>query len=181
MSSTRSGGRSAAVRAKVLAAANDLVAAKGLHGVTMPEIAQRSGVAATSLYRRWGDIGSLLLDMAIERLAQKWPLPDEGTIEGDLKFWSRRIAVGLNAAGEATFFRVLLATWKAAPDNREDIFTSRREQLEAMLQRGRARGERTPLIEDVIDHLLAPLYMRALLGLPVNEAFADKLVRRLLD
>jgi len=179
MSSTRSGGRSAIVRAKVLAAASDLVATKGLQNVTMPEIAQVAGVAATSLYRRWGDVGSLLLDMAVERLSQKWPLPDEGSLEDDLKCWGERIALGLNST-ERFFFRVLLATSDVAPEARSRALAPRVEQLEAMLDRGRARGERTPSVDDVLDHLLAPLYMRALLGLAVDKALAGKLVERLL-
>jgi len=181
MSSTRSGGRSAIVRAKVLAAASDLVATKGLQNVTMPEIAQRAGVAATSLYRRWGDVGSLLLDMAVDRLAHKWPLPDEGSIEDDLKRWSERIALGLNSTEEPKFFRVLLATTDIAPEKRIKALAPRREQLEAMLQRSKMRGERTPSVDDLIDHILSPLYMRALVGLPVDKARAKLLVERLLN
>lgn len=181
MSSTRTGGRSAIVRAKVLAAASDLVTSKGLQNVTMPEIAQRAGVAATSLYRRWGDVGSLLLDMAVERLSHKWSLPDEGSIEGDLKCWSGRIALGLKANKEANFFRVLLATSDVAPEKRIRALAPRLEQLEHMLQRSRARGEKTPSIDDVVNHLLAPLYIRALVGLPVDKTLAAQLVERLLN
>ncbi len=181
MSSTRTGGRSAIVRAKVLAAASDLVATKGLQNVTMPEIAQRAGVAATSLYRRWGDVGSLLLDMAVERLAHRWPLPDEGSIEEDLKCWSERIALGLNSPEEPNFLRVLLATWGVAPEKRIKALAPRVEQLQNMLQRSRARGEATPSVDDLVDHLLAPLYMRALFGLPIDKIFAEQLVERLLN
>ncbi len=165
----------------MLAAASDLVSTKGLGNVTLPEIAQRAGVAATSLYRRWGDVGSLLLDMAVERLAQEFPLPDEGSIEEDLKCWSRRIARALNSPAEPNFLRVLLATWEVAPETRISALAPRVEQLQNMLGRSRARGERTPSLEEVIDHLLAPLYMRALFGLSVNEAFAEQLVERLLS
>ncbi|GHO98997.1 TetR family transcriptional regulator [Reticulibacter mediterranei] len=181
MSSTRSGGRSAIVRARVLAAASDLVTTKGPQNVTIPEIAQRAGVAASSLYRRWGDVGALLLEMAAERLAQKFPLPDEGSIEGDLRCWTEKIVLGLNSTEEPIFFRILLAAGDVAPEKRIKALAPRREQLQAMLERGRARGERTPTVEDLVDHLLAPLYMRALVGLPVNEALAKHLVERLLN
>jgi AcrR family transcriptional regulator len=147
----------------------------------MPEIAQRAGVAATSLYRRWGDVGSLLLDMALERLAQKWPLPDEGSIKADLKCWSERIALGLTSTEEPIFFRVLLASSHVAPEKRISALAPRLEQLQNMLQRGRARGERTPSVDDVVNHLLAPLYIRALVGLPVDKTLAEQLVERLLS
>lgn len=180
MSSIRTGGRSAIIRAKVLAAASELVASNGLQNVTMPEIAQRAGVAATSLYRRWGDIGSLLLDMATERLSQKFPMPEEGSIKEDLKYWCGRIAAGLNSSDEPDFLRVLFATWDLTPEKRKKALAPRIEQIETMLQRGRARGEMTPSLEEVLDHLLAPLYIRALLGIVVDESLAEELVERLM-
>lgn len=181
MANIRTGGRSAIVRAKVLQAASDLVASKGLQNVTMPEIAQRANVAPTSLYRRWGDVGSLLLDMAVERLAREFPMPEESSLEGDLKHWSRRIVLGLNSVEGPNFLRVLFATWDVAPEKRIKALAPRIQQLESMLERSRDRGEQPPALEDVMDHLLAPLYLRALCGLPVNESFAEKLVARLLN
>ena len=169
------------VRARVLAAASELVLAHGPHNVKIPEIAQRAGVAATSVYRRWGDVSTLLLDMAVERLTRHRPLPDEGTLGGDLKTWGRSIALGVNAAEEPTFLRILFAAWDVAPERRLSLLAPRIEQISAMLERGRARGEKTPTLEAVIDHLLAPLYMRALLGVDVDDTLADRLVGLLLN
>lgn len=180
MSSPRPGGRSAIVRAKVLAAASELVMEKGAHNVTMPDIAQRARVAATSVYRRWEDVGSLLLDMAADRLADKSPLPDEGSLDADLKRWAGRIADGINSADEPTFLRVLFATSDTTAEKRGAALAPRVAEIEAMLERGRARGEKPPSVNDVIDHLLAPLYLRALIGLRVDRPFAEGLVDRLL-
>jgi len=179
--SRRPGGRSAIVRAKVLAAASELVNARGLQNVTMPEIAERAGVAATSLYRRWGNVGSLLLEMAVERLSTNWPLPNKGSIEKDLKSWSGSIAVALTKSPEKiNFFRVLMAATDVAPEKRLTALAPRRAQVENMLRRSRERGEAPPSFEDVIDHVLAPLYVRALVGLPLSRPFAERLVDRLL-
>lgn len=181
MSSTRTGGRSALVRAKVLAAASALVAAKGLKNVTLPEVARLAGVAPPSLYRRWGDVNAILLDMAVERLTEKFPVPDEGSLRADLEHWSERIALGLDTTEEARFFRILLATSELAPEARMKALGPRIEQLEAMIQRGAARGEAAPSVDEILDHIISPLYMRALLGRPVDPAFARDLVRRLLS
>lgn len=181
MSSTRSGGRSAIVRTRILAAASDLVAEQGLQSVTIPEIARRAGVAPTSLYRRWGNSGALLLDMAAEKLEQKYPLPDEGSVEKDLKMWTQRVAAGLSTStDEANFFRILLAVSDITPEKRIAALTPRIEQLKSMLKRGQERGELSPGIDDVINYLLAPLYMRALIGLPTDNSLAEQLVNRLL-
>ncbi len=64
-----------------------------------------------------------------------------------------------------------------SPETRKLMLAPRLEQLQAMLARAATRGEATPEAEDVIDHLLAPLYMRAILGLPIDERYADKLVK----
>lgn len=180
MSIRRAGGRSAIVRAKVIDAASDLILEEGLGGVTIPMVAQRAGVAVTSLYRRWGDINALLLDVAVHRLSTSWPLVDEGSIERDLKSWAARIAAGLRAREDVSFLRTLLMTWNVAPEIRAQVLQARAEEIEAMLQRGRDRGERCPSLDDIIDHLLAPLYVRSLLCLPLDEALAEGLVKRLL-
>jgi len=183
MAAPRPGGRSARVRAAVLDAAGELLVQKGPHGVTMPEVAQRAGVAVTSLYRRWGDVASLLMDLAVERITTNRPLPDTGTLEGDLKTWARSIAAGLRTPEGSAFFKVLVATAPTAGtdvSSRLEALGRRREQITALLDRAKARGEATPAINDVLDHLLAPIYMRALWGRPRSDASAEGLVDRLL-
>jgi len=63
---------------------------------------------------------------------------------------------------------------------RSAVLTPRSKQISTMLARARERGEKTPSTSEVLDHLLAPLYVRALFGSPANEAFAETLVERLL-
>ena len=55
------------------------------------------------------------------------------------------------------------------------------EQIDAMLDRARARGEKTPHVFEVTDHLLAPIYMRVLFGFPADEKTAEGLVTYLLN
>ncbi|HET6451628.1 MAG TPA: TetR-like C-terminal domain-containing protein, partial [Spirochaetia bacterium] len=78
------------------------------------------------------------------------------------------------------FFRVLIAVTDVAPEKRLAAFAPRSAQLENMLRRSRERGEAPPSLEDVTDHVLAPLYVRALVGLPLSRRFAERLVDRLL-
>jgi len=181
MSTLRPGGRTALVKAKAFEAAQTLALQRGLHNVTMPDIAKLAGIAPTSLYRRWGDVGSLLMEMAVERLSETLPLPDEGNIEADLTLWACRIVDGLNADADANFFRVLLATTSMSSEARQRTLAPRLKQVEDMLERAAARGETIPNSADVIDHLLAPLYMRSVLGMPLSDAYAKKLVDRLLE
>ena len=76
-SSKRTGGRSAAVIHNVRTAVEELVRERGSERVTVPLIAERAGVNPTSIYRRWGDLPTLLNDIATYRLDPERPLPAE--------------------------------------------------------------------------------------------------------
>ena len=67
-----------------------LLVEKGPGSLNMTEIAGRAGVAASSLYRRWGEVGSLLLEVAVGQLSREHPLPDTGSLDGDLRAWAQR-------------------------------------------------------------------------------------------
>jgi AcrR family transcriptional regulator len=183
MSTSRTGGRSARVREAVFEAASALLLERGLGGVSMPDVAQRAGVAATSLYRRWGGVTELLMDLAVERLERESPLPDTGSLAGDLSVWGRGVARIMRSPEGSAFFRVLVATAPASGSDaaaRSGALYRRFGEIEAMLDRARARGEAVPTGWDIIDHLLAPLYVRTLVGAPPDEVFAQALVDRLL-
>ncbi|MGW5160998.1 TetR/AcrR family transcriptional regulator, partial [Nonomuraea wenchangensis] len=62
------GGRSARVRAAVHQAVTDLVGEHGYGNFTIGDVAARAGVADTSLYRRWGNLQTLLGDVLLTRL-----------------------------------------------------------------------------------------------------------------
>jgi len=167
----------------VFEAVSALVAEKGHTGVSMVDVAARAGVAATSLYRRWGDVRALIMEVAVEQLIHDHPLPDTGSLAGDLRKWARSIAAGLTRPEDSSFFRAVVATaMPAEPGSaaRVAALEKRREQISIMLERAKARGEAPPSIADVLDHLLAPLYVRALFGTPASGAVADRLVERLL-
>src|SRR3954469_17871143 len=179
----RPGGRSARNKAAVFEAAAALLAERGHGAVTMTDIAARAGMAATSLYRRWGDVRALTMEVAVEKLTRERPLPDTGSLRGDLLAWARPIAASLASREGSSFFRAVIATTTPAGADgslRHAAMKRRREQMELMLERARQRGEKPPDVDELLDHVLAPLYMRALFGRPLSKAVADRLVDRLL-
>jgi AcrR family transcriptional regulator len=180
---SRPGGRTARTKEAVFEAVASLVSERSHAAVSMTDIADRAGVAVTSLYRRWGDVRALIMEVAIEKLMRDKPLPDTGSLAGDLRKWARSIATGLRSREGSSFFQAFVATAMPAGVEgkaRTAAMQRRLDQIATMLERDRARGERPPELADVMDHLLAPLYMRALFGTPASEAFAEKLVERLL-
>jgi AcrR family transcriptional regulator len=180
----RPGGRTAETKKAVFAATEALLAERPPAQISMTDIAARAGVAATSIYRRWGDPQTLLMEVAVEQLMRDSPLPDTGSLAGDLGEWAAFIARGLASPSGSMFFRVYVATaplMQGEAPGRTAAVMRRIEQIAAMLERAAARGEPTPPVLEVTDHLLGPLYMRAIFGAPADEAFARSLVTRLLE
>ena len=91
----RPGGRSARVRAAVLRATLEVMAEHGAGGLTISEIARRAGVHATSVQRRWGTTENVVLDAMLTRSQEQLPVPDTGTLRGDLIAFARLVAAYL--------------------------------------------------------------------------------------
>jgi AcrR family transcriptional regulator len=183
MTTPRPGGRTARTRAAAFEAAAALLAEREPGEIAMIDIAARAGVAATSLYRRWGDVRTLLTEVAVERLIQDWPLPDTGSLQGDLRAWARQIATSLRSREGSAFFRVIVATAPSGAADRTGRLAAlgpRLQQIATLIDRARDRGEATPGVLDVTDYILAPLYVRALFGTPADSSVADRLVARVL-
>src|SRR5580692_5441762 len=68
----------------ILAATLDLLASRGLAAMSIEEIAARAGVGKATIYRRWSSKGLLALDAFVTAFAEQQPLPDTGTLRGDL-------------------------------------------------------------------------------------------------
>ncbi len=158
-SGTRPGGRSARVRAAVHRAVEALLVEEGGDALTVPVVAARAGVHATTLYRRWGSIGELLADVATSRFTGDVVVPDTGSLRGDLERWAADVATDLADPDVLALMRATIGAGGevGACACRGD----REEQLAAMIERERARGNPVPTVERAADALLAPLYYRS--------------------
>jgi AcrR family transcriptional regulator len=157
---TRPGGRSARVRVAVHRAVEDLLVEMAGDALTIPVVAARAGVHATTVYRRWGSIGELLADVATSRFSGEIVVPDTGSLRGDLERWAADVATDLSDPDVLALIRATLGAGgeQGACACRGD----REEQLGAMIERERARGNAVPSVERAADALLAPLYYRAI-------------------
>lgn len=156
----RPGGRSARVRAAVHRAVEELLGEEAGDALTVPAVAARAGVHATTLYRRWGSVGELLADVATSRFSGEIVVPDTGGLSGDLRRWAADVATDLSDPDVLALMRATLGAGgeQGACACRGD----REEQLAAMIERERARGNAVPTVEHAADVLLGPLYYRAI-------------------
>ena len=177
----RPGGRTARVRAAVHTAVTGLVAEQPWGELNIPLVAQRSGVHQATIYRRWRSMPALLDDVVAEHLMRSAPLPDTGSLRGDLEAYAEGVTHGLTGPFRVLILRAAMVDLRTggAP-GLAGALTERSRQLQAMLDRARARGEAAPALDDLIEIVLAPLYFDALFGRPGGPARAPRLVERLL-
>ena len=178
----RPGGRSARVRAAVLAATLAELADRGYSGASLDGVAARAAVHTTTVYRRWRTKEALVLDAMLEQASQTVAVPNTGSLRGDLLELARRsAAIQTSPAGEA----VVRAVAGEAAGNPQMAAASRQfwaERLDldrTILDRARDRGEIGPeaLHRPLIEALLGPLYFRLLVtGEPLDDAFVEGVV-----
>ena len=166
------------MRAEVHAAVLELLGEQRWDQVSIPAIAERSGVHSATIYRRWGSVASLADEVVAERLAESAAIPDTGTLRGDLELAAVRFADTI--AGPLGQVLLRAAALAGPTDEAPVALHTRAAQLQAMLDRAAARGEKTPTLVELLESVTAPLYFHALLfGRPADADHARELVHRL--
>jgi AcrR family transcriptional regulator len=174
----RPGGRSARVRAAVEDAVRWLLQRKPQADISIADIAERSGVHAASIYRRWGTVQALFLDMTVDRVSQESPMPDTGSLEADLFAWGERIARTVTGPDGPVLLRAVV---QAKPSDRS-MLLRRADEIQVMLDRAAARGEPRLAYLDALDGLVAPIMLRQLFGIDgLDDDFLRTLVRRTIS
>lgn len=178
----RPGGRSARVRAAVHAAALELLEKHPWEELSVPLVAEASGVHQATIYRRWGTMSGLLNDVVNEWSATTAALPDTGSLRDDLHAYAAAVATSLKAGNVPLILRAVVM--EIRPGERRQAspaFVERERQLQMMLDRAEARGEPVPTLAELLELVVAPLYFYALFTEPMRKKEAAGLVDRLLD
>jgi len=172
-------------RERALTAALDLVAERGVAGATIEAVAARSGVAKTTIYRQWPHQAALVLD-AFRSIAPDPPVPDTGTLRGDLQVLLGGFALALSSGRSAVFMASLIDAAQRDPGFAKEHAqeSQRRHQpVLAVLARGLERGElpEGTDLEALLDRLAGPIiHRRFISGLPLDGAFAQDVVDAVL-
>ena len=176
---TRPGGRSARVRADVHRAVQELLAEEPAEALTLPAIATRAGVHATTLYRRWGSMAELLGDVATSRFSGDIVVPDTGSLREDLERWASDVATDL---ADPDVLALMRAAIGSGPTGGSACTADRHAQLAAILDRARSRDGSAPEVGPASDALLGPLYYRAIFtNAPAEPGWPRELVKAMLD
>lgn len=182
-SAARPIGRGAKVRAAVHAATLAELLDKGYAALSVENVAQRAGVHKTTVYRRWTDRDSLLVDALAEHLATDIPVPDTGTIETDLRALARSLVQTFTGRTRQAILAAMFTGAAHLPEiaaARRHVFDDRLARAEPVVIRAIERGElaRDTDAAELFKTLVAPIYLRLLITAePVDEATADQAVR----
>lgn len=161
--------RSDEARRKTMTAATELIIERGVGNLSIEEVAARSGVAKTTIYRHWPERASLVLD-TVRSHFEHIGAPDTGTLRGDLRaFFGLMHERDLSGrVGE-----IMPCIIEAASRDQEmaalvDRFGQERERgLMRILDRARERGE-----------LSTDLDTRELVGVVIGPIVFHKVIRR---
>jgi AcrR family transcriptional regulator len=151
----------------------------GFRGLTIEGVATRAGVNKTTVYRRWRNRESLVVD-AVEAFAvEQADVPDTGDVDEDLRRWAHSIRRTLSGPVSGALVRAVFGGASDSPvvhELRRRFWLTRSALVVPLVERGVARGQ-LPAgtdAEEVIKHVGAPLYYRVLvLDEPLTDHAAE--------
>ncbi|QQQ75153.1 TetR/AcrR family transcriptional regulator [Saccharothrix sp. 6-C] len=183
---SRPGGRSARVREAVLRAVHAELTEHGYSGLAVENVAERAGVHKTTVYRRWGTVDVLIADALDHTRETEWPVPDTGTVEGDLIAVATEVADAFTDPGRLPVpVAIVVAALQSsrALDAKRAFYDARQTEAARVVTRAVERGELPPQTDPVelVRLTCAPLYYRIFItGEPVDRATAERSARAAL-
>ena len=173
-------------RQAILDATRELLAEEGgVRALTVEAVAARSGVAKTTIYRRWRDKWELALDAVMIDMLPRFDDPvDVGDTRQELITFIDPIVKFLASRPYGPAMQALVSVIASEPElaraYRERVVEPRRVQLAPVIERGIARGDLRPDTDVQLLHefLLGPTFYRLLLS---GGSLDRRLAARLVD
>jgi len=171
---------------RVLRATVELLTESGLGGFSVDEVARRSGVAKTTIYRHWPTRSALVID-ACSQLSTEQRVPDTGSFEGDITAFLMSIADLLCTARWSSIVPSIVDAAEREPALAEihsSIQMGHTAPLQAIIARAARNGE-IPTSTDssaMIAALLGPLFYRRWFSRePLDETFVKAVANKVIS
>lgn len=140
------------------------LAAVGYGRLSIEAVARRAGVGKTAVYRRWGSKSAMVLEIVAAVAAQRLPLPDTGTLRGDVEALTAILMLALRHRLFSSVVPDLLAEASRNPELartlQEALQANQQEIGRLVIGRAVARGE-LPAATDpglAADLIIGPVY-----------------------
>jgi len=164
----------------VLAAAVAELSSRDYADISVESIAARAGVHKTTVYRRWGSKAEIIRQALAGAAVAHIPVPDTGSIEGDLLALARAVQAVLADPAGAPVTRALVVGGLSSPEIAgvmSQFWAGRLAAISVIVDRATGRGELPPGTDPaaLMHALAAPLYYELLVTrVPVTERDADR-------
>jgi AcrR family transcriptional regulator len=170
----------------ILRAALELGVEDGFHAVTIEGIAARAGVGKTTIYRRWPDVWSVVMEAVLAEVTEVSPVVERATARESFAVSMKLVAKSFRGK-TGKLLRPLVARAQFDDDLRRAIgerwLVERRKLSRAIVRGGIERGELRPDLDPdvVLDALYGPLYHRLLLpydgtDVRLSDGYIDALI-----
>ncbi len=170
--------RSEEARRKAIEAATDLIVERGVAALTIEEVAARSGVAKTTIYRHWPERPALILD-TVRASFQHVGTPDTGTLRGDLMaFFGGLIRADLSGK-VGRLMPCLIDAASRDPEMElllERLGEERQAPIMEIVARAQARGELPEGLDErvVIGSIVGPIVFRKVMQRqPIDASYVE--------
>jgi AcrR family transcriptional regulator len=171
--------RSEKTRRAILKSAFRLLKEHGFADVSMQQIVADAGVSTATLYRWWKNKHEILLEAYLEMVGELLPSRNRFTPLKRLQTYTVRVAAFLRSENGRVFLKLLTAI----QEDRElydafceKVFQPRRAEGCRAVREAMEAGDFPSIVDPdfVIDLLIGPQILRALLGKEVTADFAAK-------
>ena len=175
-------------RQAILDATRELLADGDVGSLTVEAIATRSGVAKTTIYRRWRDKWELALDAVMIDMLPRFEKPvDVGDTRKELLTFINQVVRMQASAPFGPAMQGLVSQIATDPElarvYRDQVVQPRMDQLAPVIERGIARGDLRPDTDVRLVHelLVGPIFYRLLFsGAPLTRNLGPRIVDAIL-
>ena len=178
--------RTTRVRQIILDAAIDLLIKEGAGTLTAVRIAEKTGVARTTIYRHWTDNTALLLDAIDKLISPHVPTSLSENLEEDLSATLTNLKMRMTKRP----FRIVFAALLDHTNRNRDAVGAQRRFVNGVLQplqdilanaKGRGALPSTVDVESVSAQLAGPLFIQhVMLRIPISDRLISQTIARFL-
>lgn len=179
-------GRVRRSRNRVLTTAFELLSESGVGGFTVDEVARRSGVAKTTIYRHWPSREALVIDAA-SRISAEQEVPDTGSPEGDVTAILANLGHLLGTARWSSVVPSIVDVAERDPEFagiHGKIQRGHAAPLRKVIERAAGRGliSATADPATMVSALIGPLYYRRWFSRePIDDQFVKTIVSNVIS
>ena len=162
-----------------------LLTENGISGVSIDEVARRSGVSKTTIYRHWPSRSALLLE-ACSKIGTTPTIPDTGSLKGDVTALASHLCQNLKSARWAVVLPSIIDAAERDPELAQlhlQLHAGNMIPFIAVAERAKKAGELPPSVSptEFAAAVVSPFFYRRWFSRePLDDNFVKSVVRSVM-